>query len=165
MTNPLRDAPVAPTMGDRVRAAVRRALHTVMNLDPNVNELFSDHVDTSKYTDYLEMVEVPMYLSLIQKRLRSNYYTNKLSIIADMELMKENCYKYNEDGNDIFELACQVYGKFKSLVDAIEEDHTIHTEECATDAEYDGQHDLWRHLKSPHQVNRLHVMLRARNLE
>lgn len=27
--------------------------------------------------DYLDMVEVPIHLSLIQMRLRSNYYTNK----------------------------------------------------------------------------------------
>jgi hypothetical protein len=139
MTNPSCDAPVSPTMGEETCLAVRGALHTTMNLDPNVNEWFFDHVDTAKYTDYLEMIEVPMYLSLIQKRLRGNYYTNKLSVIADMELLKENCYKYNEDGNDIFELVCRVYDEFKSLVDAIEDNNTRDLEESASDPENDEQ--------------------------
>ncbi|KAL7531021.1 hypothetical protein ACHAWF_003599 [Thalassiosira exigua] len=67
------------------------------------------------------MVEVPMYLSLIQKRLLSNYYTNKNSVVADIELVRENCYKYNEDGDGFHVLACEMYDKFKSLVDAIED--------------------------------------------
>ena len=162
MANPSCNAPVAPIIGENVRLAIREALHKVMNLDPNANEWFFDHVDTSKYTDYLEMIEVPMYLSLIQKRLRTNYYTNKLSVIADLELMKENCYKYNEDGNNIFELACQMYDKFKSLVDAIEEDHTIGTEEHAIDAENDEQHGFPEASEESSQSQQIeHVDTRA----
>ena len=97
MANPSCDAPVSPTMGEETYLAVWGALQTTMNLDPNVNEWFFDHVDTAKYTNYLEMIELPVYLYLIQERLRDKYYTNKLSVIADMELLKENCYKYSED--------------------------------------------------------------------
>ena len=121
LNDPLRKVPSAPTMGEEVRKAVRTALRTIERLEPSVKEWFFDQVDTSRYTDYFEMIEVPMYLSLIQKRLRSNYYTNKLSVLADMELIKENCYKYNEDGNEMYELACQMYDQFESLVNAIEE--------------------------------------------
>lgn len=64
---------------------------------------------------------VPMYLSLILKRLRSNYYTNKLSVLADIELIEQNCYKYNENNNDMHDLACEMYDKFQSLMNAIEE--------------------------------------------
>jgi hypothetical protein len=164
MANPSCNAPVAPIMGEKVHFEVRKALHNVMKLDPNANEWFFDHVDTSKYTDYLELVEVPMYLSLIQKRLRSYYYTNKLSVIADMELMKENCYKYNEDGNNMFESACQMYDQFKSLVNAIEEDHTISTEDCATDAENDEQHDFPEVLQeSPQSQPVAHVNTGAKS--
>jgi WD40 repeat protein len=137
VSNPSRTAPVSPTIGDRVTFDVRKALSAIKKLDPKVDEWFCELVDTSKYTDYLEMIEVPMYVSLIAMRLRSNYYTNKLSVVADMELIKENSYKYNEDGNDIYDLACLMYDEFKSRVDAIEEDHTISAEEHTTDAEND----------------------------
>lgn len=137
MSNPSRTAPVSPTIGDRVTFDVRKALSAIKKLDPKVDEWFCELVDTSKYTDYLEMIEVPMYVSLIAMRLRSNYYTNHLSVVADVELMKENSYKYNEDGNDIYDLACLMYDKFKSRVDAIEEDQTISAEEHTTDAEND----------------------------
>ena len=137
VSNPSRTAPVSPTIGDRVTFDVRKALSAIKKLDPKVDDWFCELVDTSKYTDYLEMIEVPMYVSLIAMRLRSNYYTNKLSVVADVELMKENSYKYNEDGNDIYDLACLMYDEFKSRVDAIEEDHTISAEEHTTDAEND----------------------------
>lgn len=137
VSNPSRTAPVSPTIGDRVTFDVRKALSAIKKLDPKVDEWFCELVDTSKYTDYLEMIEVPMYVSLIAMRLRSNYYTNKLSVVADVELMKENSYKYNEDCNDIHDLACLMYDEFKSLVDAIEEDHTISAEEHTTDGEND----------------------------
>ena len=108
INNPSCNIPAVPTMGEDVKTAVKAALHTATNLDPEINDLFSDLVDTSQYTDYLEMVEVPMYLSLIQKRLRSNYYTNKSSVVADMELVMENCHKYNEHGNGYYGLALSV---------------------------------------------------------
>eukprot|EP00571_Detonula_confervacea_P009850 CAMPEP_0172301324 /NCGR_PEP_ID=MMETSP1058-20130122/3238_1 /TAXON_ID=83371 /ORGANISM="Detonula confervacea, Strain CCMP 353" /LENGTH=2176 /DNA_ID=CAMNT_0013011391 /DNA_START=239 /DNA_END=6769 /DNA_ORIENTATION=- len=115
-----------PTMGEETKNALKAAVHTIIN--PEVKELFHEHVDTGRYIDYLEMVEVPIYISLIQKRLRSNYYSNKLSVLADIELVRENCYKYNEDGDGYYDLACRMYDKFESLVDSIEEE-TIYIED------------------------------------
>lgn len=72
-----------------------------------------------------------MCLSLIQKRLRGNYYTNKMSVVSDMETLKEDCYKYNEDGHGYYELACRMYDKFKLLVESIEEPQTVNSEESS----------------------------------
>ncbi|KAL9187228.1 hypothetical protein ACHAXT_001331 [Thalassiosira profunda] len=116
-----REVPAAPAMSEEAKKEVGAAIRTVTNMDDEVRELFWDPVDTSVYTDYMDMVEVPMTLSFIQKRLRCNYYTNKLSVLSDMWLIKENCYKYNEDDNEFYDLACRMYGEFKCLVDAIEE--------------------------------------------
>jgi len=121
VSSPSCDIPVVPTMGEDVKKAVKAAFRTVINLDPKVKECFYDHVDTRKYTDYLEMIEVPMCLSRIRQRLRNDYYTNTSSVVADMELVKENCYKYNEDGDGYYELACRMYDKFKYLVQSINE--------------------------------------------
>ena len=120
LTNPAHPAPAGPIYQEE--AAMRRALRSIERLDPSVKDWFFDHADATIYTDYFEMIEVPMYISLIQKRLRGNYYTNKLSVLSDIELVKENCYKYNEDGNEMYELACQMYDEFESLVDDIVEE-------------------------------------------
>ncbi|KAL7551928.1 hypothetical protein ACHAWF_015148 [Thalassiosira exigua] len=119
--NPTNQVPVVPKMGEEARKNVKKALNVIKRFDPKVRDLFLDVVNTDRYIDYLEMVEVPMNLSLIQKRLLSNYYTNKNSVVADMELVRENCYKYNEDGEGFHALACEMHDKFKSLVDAIED--------------------------------------------
>lgn len=142
VVNPSCEAPVAPTMGEYVTNAIRAALRTVIRMDPNVHKWFFQHVDTAKFTDYLDMTEVPMHLSLIQMRLRSNYYTNKLSVVADMEQVKENCYKYNGDDNEFYDLACLMYEQFKSLVDAIEEPHAIAIQEHAAVVVSDGANGL-----------------------
>lgn len=52
-------------------------------------------------------------------------YPLRLSVIADMEQLMDNCYKYNGDDNDFYDLACEMYDRFKSLVDAIEEPPTF----------------------------------------
>ncbi|KAL3793670.1 hypothetical protein HJC23_010242 [Cyclotella cryptica] len=112
-------APRVPMMTMETKNAVNGALHKIMNLDPKVREWYDGMVDTRQFSDYLDLVEVPMFLSRIRERLRGNYYTNKDSVVADMELIKENCYKYNEDNNEFYDLACQMLEKFKSLVDVI----------------------------------------------
>jgi hypothetical protein len=112
-------APIKPGMPSETKDAVNVALKMIMKLDPNVTQWFDLMVDTRSYSDYLLMVEAPMYLSRIRLRLQNNYYTNKNSVVADMELIKENCYKYSGDNNEFYDLACQMLEKFRSLVDAI----------------------------------------------
>ena len=112
-------APKIPGMPAETKDAVNVALKMIMKLDPNITLWFDLMVDTRSYSDYLLMVEAPMYLSRIRVRLQNNYYTNKNSVVADMELIKENCYKYSGDNNEFYDLACQMLEKFRSLVDAI----------------------------------------------
>jgi hypothetical protein len=114
------EPPEVPLMSKEMKKELLDALNEVMRMDDKIREWFYLQVDTSQYTDYFDMIEAPMYISLIQSRLRNNYYTNKYSVLSDVELIKENCYKYNEDNNEFYDSACQMYDKFKSLVDAIE---------------------------------------------
>ena len=112
-------APKVPEMSTEVKNAVNAALKQVMNSDPQVKEWYECMPDCRIYSDYLLMVEVPMYLQHIRRRMQNNYYTNKSSVVADMELIKENCYKYNEDNNEFYDLACEMHNKFEELVKAI----------------------------------------------
>ncbi len=114
------EPPEVPTMSKEMKKELLSALNEVLRMDEKVREWFYLQVDTSQYTDYFDMIEVPMYISLIQSRLRNNYYTNKYSVLSEVALIKDNCYKYNEDNNEFYDLACEVYDKFKALVDAIE---------------------------------------------
>jgi hypothetical protein len=115
-------APKVPAMSAETGKAVNAALKQIMSTDPKIKEWYDSMPDTRIYSDYLLMIEIPMYLSKIRLRLQNGYYSNKNSVVADIELIKENCYKYNEDNNDFYELACQMHTDFKTLVDAIPED-------------------------------------------
>ena len=140
--------PNIPQMTSETKSAVNAALKQILNSDPKVKEckyfvifylissipdtdsyiLFTGYdlmPDTRLYSDYLCMIEVPMYLQIIRQRLQNNYYTNKNSVVSDMELIKENCYKYNEDDNEFYALACEMHIKFKELVDAIPDDPVV----------------------------------------
>ena len=117
--------PKAPEMSAETRSAVNAALKQVMNFDPQIIEWFDLLPDTRIYSDYLTMIEAPMFLSRIRLRMQNNYYTNKDSVVSDIELIKENCYKYNEDNNDFYTLACEMLEKFKSLVADIPDDPLV----------------------------------------
>ena len=59
MIDPSSVTPTRPILSADVMREIKRALRDAVNLDPGFNELFRDPVDTSSYTDYLDMVEVP----------------------------------------------------------------------------------------------------------
>ncbi|KAL7465634.1 hypothetical protein ACHAXS_005941 [Conticribra weissflogii] len=123
--------PIVTTLSDEITTKINQALDQVQGQDSSRRDLFRELVDTRVYIDYLDMIEVPMYLARIRKRLRCKYYTNKDSVVADMDLLKENCYKYNEEGNGYFAMASDMYNEFKALVDAIIVPQTLRHDDCA----------------------------------
>ncbi len=45
--------------------------------------------------DYFDIISKPMDLSTIKKKLTHNVYANANSFVEDMNLIWNNCYKYN----------------------------------------------------------------------
>ena len=113
------EPPEVPFISKETKKELLDALNDVMLSDDKIRKWFLLQVDTRKYKDYFDVIEVPMCLSLIQSRLWNDYYTNKYSVLSDVELIKDNCYKYHQDNDEIYDSACQMYDKFKFLVDAI----------------------------------------------
>ena len=69
--------------------------------DNHVKAIFSAPVDTRSFVDYDQMIEVPMDISVIRRRLEQRYYTNVYSVLADLKLIRDNCAKYNKMGSEI----------------------------------------------------------------
>ena len=84
-----------------------------------IKQMFWDLI-TKKYDNYYDIIEVPMHLSFIKKRLDNHYYSTKQSVVADVELIQENCYKYSEDDSKLTETAFLLCDTFRSLVESIE---------------------------------------------
>lgn len=54
----------------------------------------------STVSDYLEVIQEPIDLSTIDKRIRQdNHYKSKQMLFADLMLMVNNCKVYNEENS------------------------------------------------------------------
>ena len=62
---------------------------------------FVDRVDEKVVADYPFIIQVPMELNLIKKRLENNYYRTFDSLKFDVDLIYNNCIKYNLPGAPI----------------------------------------------------------------
>ena len=60
---------------------------------------FREPVDTTEVPDYLEVVQEPIDLRTIDKRIRNDYYKSKQMLLQDLLLMVQNCKTYNEEGS------------------------------------------------------------------
>lgn len=109
------DAPLPPSLSSDQKIAISSILDEIEN-DEYVYSVFSAPVDTRVFADYMQMIEVPMNISFIRRRLNQNYYTSILSIESDMKLIRDNCLKYNRQGSDITKEAVKLYENFCKAV-------------------------------------------------
>jgi len=67
---------------------------------------FHEPVDTNLVTDYLDVIQDPIDLSLITKRVKSgDYYLSKIMLRADLDRMCDNCLLYNAPDTNYYKAA------------------------------------------------------------
>lgn len=54
------------------------------------------------YPDYYQVIQKPIALSTIRKRISANYYKNVLDFREDMRLMFRNARTYNQEGSWVY---------------------------------------------------------------
>lgn len=95
----------------------------------DVSNYLSQPVDQGRYSDYWSMVEIEMSLFLIKRRVESNYYGSKLSVVGDVRLVKDNCIKYNSIENDLSAVANEMCEEFERFILSEEELSLLISEE------------------------------------
>ncbi len=120
--------------------------------DPYVCNTFSRPVDTRRYVDYLQMVEVPMDFSTIRNRIKSNYYTNVRSVKADIVLIHDNCIKYNADDSDVADAAKKMLLEFNELYK-----ENLEQDEMVTDIRDPNEMSRSYKLQEEHSTDNFHT--------
>ena len=112
----------------RLSGTMRNAIKSILN--ENIpSELcvlpFKEPVDTNVYRDYLQATPLPVCVQFITERIDGNYYSTKSSLLNDIEILLENCIKYNAPESDISNCAKDLCNYWKEKIyqlDEIEEE-------------------------------------------
>ena len=145
-----------PCMSGVEKESVLQELNRLLRNDDIANHL-SMPVDQVRYCDYANMVEIPMDLMFIKRRLAANYYGSKLGIAADLRLIRDNCIKYNTDENEMSEIAETMCQEFEDNVLSEEERSQMISEE-----DFDKIH---KEQSEGRQLSSMRIRLSARTIQ
>ncbi|KAG7365261.1 serine/threonine protein kinase containing WD-40 repeat domain [Nitzschia inconspicua] len=117
-----------PSLTEEEEKEILDALKELLQ-KPDISTYFSMPVDQERYYDYGVMIEVPMDLMFVKRRLRNRYYGSKLSVVADLRLIRDNCIKYNTSENEISKAAVDMCNEFEEKILTPEERSQLVSEE------------------------------------
>merc|ERR1712032_1186133 len=69
--------------------------------------------------DYPSIVKNPMDISTIKRNIKNNKYLSASEIFADIQLIWDNCRKYNMEGSDIYKMANYCDKLVKKLIEKL----------------------------------------------
>lgn len=69
--------------------------------------------------DYFNVVKNPMDFGTIKQRLNTNYYHRMQEFLDDMQLVFDNCTKFNGEDNTVGKISKLVRDEFKKLYEQL----------------------------------------------
>ena len=79
--------------------------------------IFKEDVDKEVYSDYMNYIEIEINLSKILERLKNNYYYSKKQLKFEIELIKRNAVKYNEEDSPVCDYAESLMKELFKIID------------------------------------------------
>ena len=58
---------------------------------------FTHRVSRKEVPDYYDVIQEPMDLQTMGKKLKALEYPSKAAFVADLQLIYDNCFQYNTD--------------------------------------------------------------------
>ncbi|KAG2177959.1 hypothetical protein INT43_003206 [Umbelopsis isabellina] len=98
-----------------VPANVKQRAIDVLNWfkDTDEFELFIDHVPWHDYPDYLLQVSYPICINMVLNRINNDFYRHVEAIIDDVEQIRRNAQKYNDETSIVHKNAAKLARMFK----------------------------------------------------
>jgi len=99
-------AAAAPMTEAKLKAALKKCIIDSMKLE--AAEAFNYPISQEYYPDYYKLIKKPMNFQTIRERIETDAYAgNLVECLSDIDLMWQNCIKYNSEGSDIVEVTMQ----------------------------------------------------------
>jgi len=145
-----------PCMSDDEKESILQELNRLLRKDEIANHL-SMPVDQERYCDYANMIEIPMDLMFIKRRLAANFYGSKLGTAADLRLIRDNCIKYNTTENEMSEIAITMCNEF--------EENTLSNDERSQMISEKDFDKICREQSEGRQLSSMRIRLSARTIQ
>ena len=145
-----------PCMSDNEKESVLQELNRLLRKDEIANHL-SLPVDEERYCDYANMIEIPMDVMFIKRRLAANFYGSKLGAAADLQLIRDNCIKYNTTDNEMSEISEIMCKEFEQNILSDDERSQMISEE-----DFD---EIHKEQSEGQQVSSMRIRLSARTIQ
>jgi hypothetical protein len=110
MTKSREKSKTQPILPDDVKKKLNKIINTLLGdyyssdfIDPV--DLEGNHILTLAFPFYTDFVDKPMCLSLVKKNLKKDIYTTDKAFFSDIDLIWQNCVKFNKDDSLIVQTA------------------------------------------------------------
>jgi hypothetical protein len=113
---PVGDMPEPPLISESVQITLIEKVNDCLRENELFKNFFLHPVNTSMYSDYEMVVEVPIDLETVQSRLKHKYYSTIDSFFADIKLIESNCRKYNDSNADVVKYAGELTAFFSAAI-------------------------------------------------
>lgn len=75
-------------------------------------ELFEELPDEDDYPEYYEVIEDPISLKEIKKKIDKKHYSNIDDLAEDIRLMVDNAKSFNEAESEVYQDAMEIWVRF-----------------------------------------------------
>jgi hypothetical protein len=159
------DTPTSPRKKSRVndsghllKQAYQQAYNVVLSYKRAdghpISSLFMELPSRKAYPDYYNIIQQPIDLTTIQKKIEANGYANWADFQADFELLVNNAKTYNEPDSDIYLDAVEIQRVFKDAY------HHQKDEELPLSSE--GSREILKEFEFEGQIYRIGDFVRIR---
>jgi len=112
-----------PQLRERMKRALNECYRAVMNYEDETGrkrcELFKELPDRREYPDYYQLIQHPIALSQLRKRMNGNGYRTVTEFRDDFRLMCNNARTYNQEGSWVYVDAEEMEKVFDATYDRV----------------------------------------------
>ncbi|TKR77560.1 hypothetical protein L596_018508 [Steinernema carpocapsae] len=107
-------------LADLVNRCIKGLVEYTSSSGRRIAEVFESLPSRRELPDYYEIIDRPMDIKRIQRKLADGRYSSIDDVTNDVRLLGSNARKYNQDGSDIYNDSLLLEAVWKQLVDNIE---------------------------------------------